>query len=264
MAKSVKLIRFEQFRVFFLEGLFVLLLALALGHAGPYGTYQTFDWITRLAYWLTVIIVPWAISKSLFFFAKKYAPEELSITYITVLLIPVIAIIGSALTTFINLQVGLHNDQGFFQVWPFSILVWLAFAFFILLPMISIARTIAKEQRKSGVSTMMAFFHHKLPSSLADSQLIALKAEDHYLRVITNNGNALILMRFSDALSALNGYPGVQTHRSWWVASSQLKQVAKLSGATTSILLDDGTQVPISRRKRKLVNNHIENLRSHT
>jgi len=262
MVISFKLIRLGQFRLFLLEGLFVILLALALGHGGPYGTYDKFDLTTRLAYWLVVIVVPWVISKSLFFGAKKYAPDDLSMTYITVLLIPVIAIIGSAFTTLVNIQAGLHGDDGFFQVWPFSILMWLVFAFFILMPMIFVARTIAKEQRKSGVSAMMEFFHHKLPSSLKDSKLIALKAEDHYLKVITDRGDALILMRFTDALNALSGYPGIQTHRSWWVASSQLKQLTELNRSTTNITLENGAEVPISRRKRKLVNEYIKSLPS--
>jgi len=66
---------------------------------------------------------------------------------------------------------------------------------------------------------------------------MALTAEDHYLRVITDKGSALILMKFEDALAALNGYPGIQTHRSWWLASGQPSAIGALDSSTSSVLL---------------------------
>jgi len=239
-----------------------VLLSLALGHAGPYGTFDRFDLLPRLGFWLLVILLPCGLSKTLFFLAKRYAPDELSDNFIVVLLVPLIALLGSACITLIGIKVGLYNQLTFFQVWPYSILVWLIFAFVIILPMILIAKALAKEQRKVGVTTMMEFFHHKLPDALTGSILIALKAEDHYLRVFTDKGSALILMKFEDALSALNGYPGIQTHRSWWVSSEQLKKVSQFTASNTMISLHDGTEVPVSRRKRKQVNDYIANLGS--
>lgn len=120
-----------------------------------------------------------------------------------------------------------------------------------------ILSALAKEQRKHGVRDMMTFFHNKLPDSLKGGALLALKAEDHYLKVITDKGSALILMKFEDALTVLNGYPGIQTHRSWWVALSQFNGINALNSATTKITLCDSTEVPISRRKRKLVNEYL-------
>ena len=58
----------------------------------------------------------------------------------------------------------------------------------------------------------------KLPPRLARADLIAVQAEDHYLRVHTSAGSDLILMRFADALAALAPCDGVRAHRSWWVA----------------------------------------------
>jgi hypothetical protein len=232
-------------------------LALALGHGGPYGTYERFELIGRLGYWVLVIILPWGITKCFFVLAKRFASPDTSHTLLTVLLIPFIALIGSAITTHINLQVGLINQQAFFNAWPYSILTWLFFAFFIVLPMTLIGSYLAKETRKSGVMNMMGFFHKKIPESIQSSQLLALKAEDHYLKVITDGGSALILMKFEDALSALNGYPGIQTHRSWWVASSQLTELHSIAASTTHVTLQNGEQAPISRRRRKTVNAYM-------
>jgi len=252
----------KKLKQLLLEGTFVALLALALGHAGPYGTYDKFGLPLRLVFWFFVIVVPWGISKVLFHLAKRFSSQGLSTTYITVLLIPIIALLGSALVTIVNLKVGLYPEQTFFKVWPYSILIWLAFAYFIVLPMALIGKALVVEQRKSGVVTMMKFFDSKLPESLKGSKLLALKAEDHYLRVITDRGSELILMKFEDALAALNGYPGIQTHRSWWLASRSLAGVSSLNASTSSIVLDNGTEVLVSRRRRKFVNEHIASLKN--
>lgn len=249
-----KLYKNNELRSIILEGCFVLLLALALGHGGPYGTYERFTLIERLGLWVLVIMVPWAMTKCFFVLAKKFAPADTSSTLLIVLLIPFLALIGSAFTTQINLKVGLITERTFFEAWPYAILTWLIFAYIIVLPMTLIGSSIAKESRKSGVMNMMEFFHQKLPDSIQGKQLLALKAEDHYLKVITDGGSALILMKFEDALSVLNGYPGIQTHRSWWVASSQLNGLPSMPASTTYVTLQNGEQAPISRRRRKEVN----------
>ena len=250
MVSPIKLFKKTKYRALVLELLFVVLLSIALGHAGPYGTFEKFDLGFRMVFWVVIIILPWSISKGLFILARHFAPENLSEGYITVMLMPLLALLGSAAVSLVNLKVGLYQGQSFMQIWPSSILVWLVFAFLIILPMTYIARALATEQRKAGVTSMMEFFPHKLPDSIKDNQLIALNAQDHYLRVITDGGSALILMKFEDALAALNGYPGIQTHRSWWLSYSQLKEFERVP---SSVTLQDGTVVSISRRKRKEV-----------
>jgi len=250
----------KKIKPLILETTFVFLLSIALGHGGPYGTFDRFELLPRIVFWVLVIMLPWCVSKTLFFIAQRYAPESTPPTFLWVLLVPVLALMGSAAVTMINMEVGLYGDKPFLTIWPRSILTWLVFGFMLVLPLFLLAKGLVKEQRKTGVTTMMEFFHHKLPDSLKGGQLIALKAEDHYLRVFTDVGSALILMKFEDALAALNGYPGIQTHRSWWVASSQLEGKPVLLASDSCILLNDNTSVPVSRRKRKSVNEHIERL----
>ena len=262
MVGMFKLNKNNSLRSITLEGCFIVLLALALGHAGPYGTFEEFGLVKRIVYWMSVIILPWAMFKGMFLAAKMLATVNISNTFLVVLLTPMFALMGSAVTTQINIKVGLITEQTFFEVWPYSILTWLVFAFLIILPMTLIASALAKETRKSGVADMMTFLHQKLPESIQGAQLLALKAEDHYLKVFTDCGSALILMKFEDALSVLNGYPGVQTHRSWWVASCQLEGLSEVPAASPHIQLPDGEKVPISRRKRKAVNEYIGELSS--
>ena len=86
----------------------------------------------------------------------------------------------------------------------------------------------------------------RLTPRLARSRLLAIQAEDHYLRIRTDAGSALILMRFADALEALEGTDGFRVHRSWWVARIAVETVRWKSGRG-ELTLSDGAVVPVSR-----------------
>lgn len=86
----------------------------------------------------------------------------------------------------------------------------------------------------------------KLPVRLRRAEIRALQSEDHYLRVHTSAGDALILMRLADAMAAVEALDGAQTHRSWWVARAAVTD-ARPSGGRAVLILADGTEVPVSR-----------------
>lgn len=86
----------------------------------------------------------------------------------------------------------------------------------------------------------------KLPHRLRQARLISMSAEDHYLRLRTDAGEALILMRLTDAVAACAGLDGAQVHRSWWVARDAVTDARKGDGRGT-LILEDGREVPVSR-----------------
>lgn len=90
-------------------------------------------------------------------------------------------------------------------------------------------------------------FPDRLPPKLRGAAIRAVQAEDHYLRVHTDRGSDLILMRLSDALEELEGLEGAQTHRSWWVARDAVREVARGDGRAT-LTLEGGIAAPVSRR----------------
>lgn len=92
-----------------------------------------------------------------------------------------------------------------------------------------------------------ARFPDRLPLKLRGASIRAVQAEDHYLRIHTDRGSDLILMRLSDALEELEGLEGAQTHRSWWVARDAVRDVARGDGRAT-LTLDGDITVPVSRR----------------
>ncbi|WP_343789753.1 LytTR family DNA-binding domain-containing protein [Brevundimonas kwangchunensis] len=100
------------------------------------------------------------------------------------------------------------------------------------------------------VNAAPARFLDRLPPKLRGGAIRAVESEDHYLRIHTDRGSDLILMRFSDALAELEGLEGAQTHRSWWVAKGAVRDVARGEGRAT-LTLDGGIEAPVSRRYAK-------------
>ena len=92
-----------------------------------------------------------------------------------------------------------------------------------------------------------ARFPDRLPMKLKGATIRAVESEDHYLRVHTDRGSDLILMRLSDALIELEGLEGAQTHRGWWVARDAVRGVSRGDGRAT-LTLEGDIQAPVSRR----------------
>ena len=91
----------------------------------------------------------------------------------------------------------------------------------------------------------------QLPPEIGEN-IISMHAEDHYLRVVTDKGEALILMRLRDAIAAMNVDAGMQTHRSHWVATTSNPGLIKQNGKP-ALKLDDGRTVPVSRHYLRAV-----------
>ncbi len=87
---------------------------------------------------------------------------------------------------------------------------------------------------------------HRLPRHLHGARVLAAVSEDHYLRVFTTRGEALILMRLADAERALETQDGMRIHRSWWVARSAVDAVERANGKI-ALRLSVGRTAPVSR-----------------
>jgi hypothetical protein len=85
----------------------------------------------------------------------------------------------------------------------------------------------------------------RLPPRLGD-EVLALQAEDHYVRVHTRRGSDLLLMRLSDAIDELEGLEGDRVHRSWWVARPAVEAVSA-RGRRLTLTLANALEVPVTR-----------------
>jgi hypothetical protein len=96
-------------------------------------------------------------------------------------------------------------------------------------------------------------FRERLPVHLRCAQILALQSEDHYLRVHCDGGDALILMRLSDAIGEMAQGDGAQTHRGWWVARSAVQAATRGDGKAV-LTLSNGVEAPVSRSYYKVIN----------
>ncbi len=94
-------------------------------------------------------------------------------------------------------------------------------------------------------------FFQLLPTQIG-TEVVFIKAELHYIEVKTTIGKSLILYNLRDAMRELNEYPGIQTHRSYWVNLQHLKQFKK-QGRQGVLIMQDGDEVPVSRTRLNAV-----------
>lgn len=85
----------------------------------------------------------------------------------------------------------------------------------------------------------------KLPPHIG-RDILCVENEDHYVRVHTTGGSALILMRLRDAVALLAAIDGEQVHRSWWVARRAVGDVVRVQ-RRIALRLVDGRVIPVSR-----------------
>lgn len=77
-------------------------------------------------------------------------------------------------------------------------------------------------------------------------RVLRVQAADHYLQLWTTGGEMLVRGRMQDALAILPDDQGIRTHRSWWVAWSEIKCIERR--ARDHVLrLRNGEQVPVAR-----------------
>ncbi|WP_245572030.1 LytTR family DNA-binding domain-containing protein [Brevundimonas aveniformis] len=103
------------------------------------------------------------------------------------------------------------------------------------------------ETHAGAVDAAPAAFLDRLPPKLRGAEIYAVGAEDHYLRVYTDRGTNLVLMRLADAIKELEGLEGAQVHRSWWVAKNAVLEARRGDGRAT-LSLKGGITAPVSRR----------------
>jgi hypothetical protein len=91
----------------------------------------------------------------------------------------------------------------------------------------------------------------RIPARLG-ADVRALVAAEHYLRVITAEGEAMVLYRLGDAIRdmELAGIRGVQVHRSYWVATAAITGNSR-DGSRISLEIAGGLTVPVSRSYRQ-------------
>ncbi len=108
-------------------------------------------------------------------------------------------------------------------------------------------------ERSPGASALpgRTGFRALLPPGLGQD-VVYLKSELHYLRVVTVKGSSLVLYALRDAVAELESDSGVQPHRSYWVALGHVLGVRR-TGKGWRLDVTGGVEIPVSRRRQAAV-----------
>ena len=84
------------------------------------------------------------------------------------------------------------------------------------------------------------------------SDILLMKAEEHYVRLYGSDTEELVPHRFGKAILDLTGEDGFRVHRSFWVRRTAVEEMQERSGRI-ELLLHEGKVVPVSRQYHGLV-----------
>lgn len=217
------------------------LAALLAGLSGPFGTYEALSPLDRHLYWVLAVIGT-ATAGHVTGSAVEHMLNRLAWPIISRLLA------ASALTTLPVFAVMALVLHGFgFQPDGRELLVLFAQCAAVVGGVTFVQNLAARSNVQTAVQATPKLMA-RLPHARR-GRLIRLAAQDHYVEVVTDGGNSLVAMRFRDAMAEAAPEPGLQVHRSHWVA---LRAVAGRSraGDRTGIRLSDNSVVPIGRTFR--------------
>lgn len=217
--------------------------ALLLGLAGPFGTFEQLSFGPRLAYWAAMVLVTYGLGFAVAVFVGKLFGLRVRQTWARVLVFG--AIVGVPVT----LAVMAVSLVAFGTVEFDPLAQWLQCTL-IGMGVIALSEIIdARAVREAGPVAETA----ELPPPILDriplparGPLWALVVQDHYVEIVTERGRTLVLMRLGDAIREVGATPGVQIHRSHWVALAAVARVVKSDGRP-AVELPDGRRLGISR-----------------
>lgn len=224
-----------------------VILALLLSFAGAFGT-QAVPFTGRTLYWLLVLLSARASAFVIFYLAKAMGPrlpEWAAAALYLAMATPAITLAVSLITGFV-FGMDLRWDAVRGLLGPVFVLTAVNSLLHAMLHRVPYtSRSATSRSRGLAVAEPPALVS-RLPVALQAADIHAVSAEDHYLRVFTSEGQALIHMRFMDALKELDGIDGTQTHRSHWVARSAVLGVDRRRGRL-HFKIKGNLTVPVSR-----------------
>ncbi len=225
------------------ETALLLAIGLFLGLLGPFGTIER-GLVIRMTYWPIVIVgggvigiaIDLLVTRRTTSFWPRLAADSLLMT------LPVTVLVWEVS----GLMLGPPGSQPHLFELAFQVFV-ISFGVMLLRQLawrsVWTQRSAPETEAPAEVSDA---FRRRLSAKRRAARLLAVEAEDHYLRVHTDAGDELITLRFSDALQELGGLAGYQTHRSWWVAAGAIEAVRWRRGRG-ELRLASGLTAPVSR-----------------
>ncbi len=237
----------------------VLFVGIFIGFLSPFGMDEM-PVLLSISYWVVVCFCGYFIYSPLVFLGEQQLKNCFSKQIVRVALSTLVAsMVMSFVIPLINwllFDMKVALGEQFFSILPKAIVIGGVLTFFSML------QSFIKQQGSQLAQTKKLNEVHQQKVQQVDTQqldkfmeqlpvekrgkLLCLEMSDHYIKVYTDKGHHLVLMRFKDALSALSKFPGLQTHRSWWIAKDAVV-THKKDGRKILLVLSNKLEVPVSR-----------------
>lgn len=234
---------------------FLAVAGIALGLAGPFSTFTAWSLPVRIAFWVAAVLAIGAINFATRHLIARLAGDRLPLWTVLVLTCVVAAVPGGFLLWFVVPPLlGPASDRISLPVVIGEVMLInavLTFVGVLVAQRGGRAAVVGAEPLEAAPATKgePGRWSERLPAEHRGSDLLALEAEDHYLRVHTSAGSTLILLRLGDAVAELGPERGAQVHRSWWVARGAVERIER-AGEKVALVLRGGLRVPVSRGNR--------------
>lgn len=258
--QNQKVTRFFEPKRIATDMLIMVAIGLLLGYLGPFGSASALGTL-NYAYWVIVCVIGFWVYRPIIYFGDNYLQKYLHrFGYRLALTTLAASIVMSAIVPVLTIAF-FQYDRSWCGLFLNSMPKTLAIGGAITIVSILESRLGEHKQQLQASEQLLAEqasalnahnplaageqFLEQLPANKR-GELLAIETQDHYLKVYTDKGRHLILMRLKDALTLLNDYPGLQIHRSWWVANSAITAIEKVDRKTW-LVLKNGIKAPVSR-----------------
>ncbi len=232
----------------------VLAITLVVAFLGPFGSFELGSFEERFLYWGLMIFGGYAIVRPFMLLASALTvrlrlPEAavwLGLVAIAALPVTLLAWFGTGANR-------PPSPTDFLRLYPNVLLLGslVTLVFWVLNRQPAASRPTAPSEAAlhAKPTTAAPATGPRLLERLPPGQrraILALETEDHYVRVHSETGSSLILIRMRDAVAEMDGVEGMQVHRSWWVARRAVTG-HQSDGRNLRLHLEGGLIVPVAR-----------------
>lgn len=214
---------------------------------GAFGTGEM-PFVLRLGYWIAGFAAAWLALQAILLITSASARlMGLSQNAAYLLAVPLLA---GLIAISLSLFAGDIQAVSFNQFAQIALLGLAIFALFWILYARKFGSGAAADQNAAtdpeseAIVVTSTPLHDRLAPTFGP--ILALQAEDHYVRVIGADTSDMILINLSDAITEIGSDKGIRVHRGWWVALGAAEQLRR-DGRNLQAILHNGQTVPISR-----------------
>ena len=184
---------------------------------GPFGTFDGMSLVPRAAFWFgilgTSIVIGLALRAAVRSFLPRLSDWPETLLFATLLMFVFTPILYAVVMTLSEGESGMSLAEMALVVFIVPLFV-AALRHILAVPRPDLLRASMPEPR----------ILQWLPEEWG-RRILRISVRDHYVEIVTDRTREKLLMRFSDAIAEAEGIPGLQVHRSHWVAEDAVRAV---------------------------------------